>query len=173
MDQKRVSATQYQYAVRAYRKENGKEVYSQYNAVLGATRPEMPKIQAKANSSRQITVSWNHVSRADGYSVYRKASGEKWKTMITLSKDHSSYVDKTVLPDTKYVYTVRPYKLGGGNVKYLASYKINNKVIESNLVTTPGKEYPAYNSAQKEVMKKFFMVWRQVEMFMGIRTIQM
>ena len=35
LDQKRVSATQYQYAVRAYRKENGKEVYSQYNAVLG------------------------------------------------------------------------------------------------------------------------------------------
>lgn len=52
LDQKRVSATQYQYAVRAYRKENGKEVYSQYNAVLGATRPEMPKIQAKANSSK-------------------------------------------------------------------------------------------------------------------------
>ena len=32
--------------------------------------------------------------------------------------------------------------------------QLNNKVIESNLVTTPGKEYPAYNSAQKEVMKK-------------------
>ena len=56
LDQNLVSATQYQYAVRAYRKENGKEVYSQYNAVLGATRPEMPKIQAQANSSRQIRI---------------------------------------------------------------------------------------------------------------------
>ena len=62
----------YQYAVRAYRKEGGKYVYSKYTPVLGATRPGTTSPTIRAASSSKMNVSWKAVSRADGYRIYRK-----------------------------------------------------------------------------------------------------
>lgn len=165
LDQSRVSATQYQYAVRAFRKENrGTDVMSKYKAVPVATRPEMTSIQAEVNSSTQITASWKKIPRVDGYRVYRKASLQKWKLLADVSSNTTSYVDKKASSNTKYVYTVRPYKKSGTQ-KWEATYKVGNQVIESNVVKTPSDSSGSsdgsgsgnnakYGASQKEVMKK-------------------
>lgn len=157
IDKNLVSGTQYEYAVRGLRKEGGgKEVLSKYKTVAAVTRPARMKlgsISAKADSSNQVTVSWKKAGRADGYQIYRKASGQKWRLLADVSPDTVKYVDKKASANTKYVYTIRAYKKLG-NQKLLADYREGKKVIESNLVQTPPTECPKFNSAQKEVMKK-------------------
>ena len=143
LDRNLTSSKPYQYAVRAYRKEGKKNVYSKYVPALGATRPQQTTVKAKAVSSSRVDVSWNKNLRSSGYCIYRRAAGEKWVLVADLAKTNSSYSDKKVKADTKYVYAVRPYKKAG-NVKYMASFKPSSPVH-----TTVG-----FTQTQKDVMKK-------------------
>ena len=152
LDRNLISSKPYQYAVRAYRKEGKKNVYSKFIAVTAATRPQATTVKAKAVSSKRVNVSWKQNLRSDGYCIYRRAAGEKWVLVNDVSKFSSSYDDQKVKADTKYVYAVRPYKKGG-NVKYMASFK------QSSLIHTPenvsgGSSYAEFTQAQKDVMKK-------------------
>lgn len=148
LDRNLPGAKVYQYAVRAYRKENGKNVFSKYTSVLGATRPAGTTATPKVVSSSQINVSWKAVSRADGYRIYRKTGG-KWSFVADVSSSATSYSDKKVEANKRYIYTVRAYKKAG-NVKYLGVLK------QSKLVTTPVKisSTSKFTSSQKEVVKK-------------------
>lgn len=138
----------YQYAVRAYRRESGKYVFSKYTTVLGATRPGTTSSTIKAVSSSKINVSWNTVSRADGYRIYRRANSGDWVFVADLGASRTSYADDKVSGGTRYVYTVRAYKKAG-NVKYLAATQ------QSNSVSTPNSSSTTrFNNSQKEVMKK-------------------
>lgn len=151
LDRNLTSSKPYQYAVRAYRKEGKKNVYSKYVPALGATRPQQTTVKAKAVSSSRVDVSWNKNLRSSGYCIYRRATGEKWVLVADLASRNSSYSDQKVKADTKYVYAVRPYKKAG-NVKYMASFK------QSSLIHTPenvsGGSHQEFTQAQKDVMKK-------------------
>lgn len=131
LDRNLTSGKPYQYGVRAYRKENGKNVYSIFTPVTGATRPLKTTVIARAVSSSRVNISWTRVSRCDGYYVYRRAAGEKWKQIAVLNRTRRSMADTTVSSGKKYVYCVRAYKKGG-NVRYLAP------MTQSRIVTTPG-----------------------------------
>lgn len=151
LDRNLVSGKAYQYAVRAYRKEGGRNIYSVYTPAIGATRPQstVPRIKSTSYSNR-INVFWNQVRRTDGYMIYRKETGGKWKFVADVPKTRKSYADKTVEGGTEYIYCVRPYKKSGGK-KYMAALK------RSNAVTTPidtSSDNTSFTSAQKDVMKK-------------------
>lgn len=152
LDQGLTPATSYRYAVRAYRKEGNQTVQSRIHETAIVTRPDITTVRAKVNSDTQATVSWRKVERADGYRIYRRASMQNWQLVSDVLGNSTSYVDNKLSPNTKYVYTVRAYK-SCGNAKYLAAYIINNKIIQSNVVTTPAGS-SKFNSSQKEVMKK-------------------
>ena len=130
LDRNLTSGKPYQYAVRAYRKESGRNIYSLYTPVIAATCPLKTTVIAKAVSSSRVNISWTRVSRCDGYYVYRRAAGEKWKHIATLDRTRRSMADTRVSGGTKYVYCVRAYKKGG-NVSYLAP------MTQSRAVTTP------------------------------------
>lgn len=105
------------------------------------------------------------MNRADGYRIYRQLGG-KWSLVADVAASKTSYADKTVASNTRYIYTVRAYKKAG-NVKYLGVLK------KSSAVTTPKKTVSSSNSkftsAQKEVRKKSSMLWKQADRFMEIR----
>lgn len=152
IDRNLTAGKPYQYAVRAYRKEGNKNVYSIFTPVIGATRPLKTTITARAVSDSRVNVQWTRITRCDGYYVYRRAAGEKWKFLTTLDRTKTSYADTKAEDSTKYVYCVRAYKKGG-NVRYLAP------MSTSNLVTTPqntasSESHSRFNSSQKDVMKK-------------------
>ena len=148
LDRNLPGAKIYQYAVRAYHKEKGKNVFSKYTTVLGATRPSGTTATVKVVSSNQINISWKAVNRADGYRIYRQR-GSKWSLVADVASSRTSYADKTITSNTRYSYTVRAYKKAG-NVKYLGVLK------KSSAVKTPKKSVSGskFTSAQKEVMKK-------------------
>lgn len=152
IDRNLTAGKPYQYGVRAYRKENGKNVYSIFTPVTGATRPFKTTVTAKAVSANRVNVSWNRITRCDGYYIYRRAAGEKWKYLTVLDRTKTSYADTKASGNTKYVYCVRAYKRGG-SVNYLAP------MSSSRLVTTPSGgsssgTYAKFNNSQMEVMKK-------------------
>lgn len=103
LDRNLPGAKVYQYAVRAYCKENGKNVLSKYTSVLGATRPSGTTATVQAVSSNQINVSWKAVNRADGYRIYRQLGG-KWSLVADVAASKTSYADKTVASNTRYIY---------------------------------------------------------------------
>lgn len=155
LDKNLTTSKPYQYAVRAYRKEKGKYVYSKYTQVIGATRPLSVTATVKASSSSTVSVSWKKSSRSDGYRIYRKVVGKSWEFVADLPKTTTSYSDTKVSADTKYVYTVRPYKKGG-NVKYMAAVKQSRQVTtpKAAAVNDSAVSQTAFTAAQKDVMKK-------------------
>lgn len=60
-------------------------------------------------------IKWNKVANADGYYVWRKASGKKWIKIATVKGiGKVSYIDKTVKKKdgVKYTYSIQAYNNG-------------------------------------------------------------
>ncbi len=112
------SGEKYTYTVRAY---NGS--YKSYYVKSGVASMylSIPDVVAQndytAEKGSAIKVSWNSVTGAKTYRVYRKAQSEKsWKIIADEYKD-KVYYDTTAESGVKYYYTVRAQ-----NGDYLSSY---------------------------------------------------
>lgn len=116
-----VSGTYY-YTVRAYIKADGKNVWGGYQkpglcAVISDTPVLVSAASSKSKGESRITVKWEAVPDVDGYRVYRKIDGGKWKLYTTKSADTLSIVDNKVSSGVVYTYTVRAcVKSGDGQV---------------------------------------------------------
>ncbi|MBO7179230.1 MAG: hypothetical protein J6V78_02710 [Clostridia bacterium] len=78
----------------------------------GSVLPGKVKLQKAASAFGGVNVTWNAVSGADSYTVYRKAAGAKNWTTLGTSKT-TSYLDTTAKTGTKYTYTVRAKNIVG------------------------------------------------------------
>ena len=91
--------------------------HTSYNKTItmnngGSVLPAKVKLQKAASAYGGVNVTWNAVSGAESYTVYRKAAGAKsWSTLGT-SKT-TSYLDTTAKTGTKYTYTVRAKNIVG------------------------------------------------------------
>ncbi|MDR0706714.1 MAG: fibronectin type III domain-containing protein [Treponema sp.] len=74
-------------------------------------------VSATAAGSTGVAVSWNRVSSADSYRIYRSASVDGSYSQIDSVNDSSStsYTDTGLSPDTTYYYKVSAYNNGGGS----------------------------------------------------------
>lgn len=68
-------------------------------------------------SGDNMRITWNPVSGAQRYQIYRKQSGT-WKKIGTCKSTKLSYTDKTTLVGAKYQYRVRAYAKIGGKAVY-------------------------------------------------------
>lgn len=101
----------YTYKIRAYSMVNGTAKYSDFTGGK-AVKPALstPAVSVKVSSGGYNTVSWNKISGAEGYVVYRKTSSGKWTKISTIKKAATtSYKDKKTKATTVYEYTVRAY----------------------------------------------------------------
>lgn len=119
------AGTKYTYTVRAYRTVNGKIYWGDYDRTgLSVTPPMVGTVKLgsiKASSSTKVTLSWNTVSGATGYRIYRRTGSGSWKTLKTVTVKTRQYTDTTAKAGTKYTYTVRAYKRASGKT-YWGSY---------------------------------------------------
>ena len=107
----------YSYTVRAYNKYGRK--WSSYDtkgkAVTIPAVPSVVKASAKANSYKQVTVTWTKSINATNYLVYyRSADTTKWTRIANVSSKTLKYVHKSsrkypVKAGRTYYYMVRGY----------------------------------------------------------------
>lgn len=80
----------------------------------GGTSPEVtvtaPALVSAANSNGGVTVTWEQVSDAKGYRIYRKEPGGSWTRIGNVSSNKTvTYKDSTAVSGKEYIYTVRGY----------------------------------------------------------------
>lgn len=94
------SGSTYLYAVRAYNSSGG-SAYSSSSEIIFLSQPEA----VVTNKIKGIQVSWDKISGAKSYHVYRKTSGGDWKQLGTVTD--TDYLDTTAKSGTTYYYMVR------------------------------------------------------------------
>ena len=104
-----------------------KTVYDSSKRNIKVSAPKLGKVSSGYNF---LKISWGKVSKANGYQVYRKINGGKWKSVKYVSG--TSYTDKNVKAGNTYTYTVKAYQTLNGK-KIFSSY--NKKGISGKLTT--------------------------------------
>ena len=76
--------------------------------------PGSTKLAGVSNTATGIKITWNAVSGADTYIVYRKAgSAASWSKLATVKAGTTSYADSNVTAGTYYTYTVKATNASG------------------------------------------------------------
>lgn len=110
----------YYYKVKAYKVVNGNRVYSKIaDRVYATPRLNTPVIKVKAGTNK-ATVSWNKVSGAYGYKVYRATSenGTYYLKKTVNSSSSLSYTNTGLTKGKTYYYKVRAYRVVDGKNVY-------------------------------------------------------
>ncbi len=118
------SGTKYIYTVKAFNGDVKSGIKSS-SSILYLVQPTV-KI---ANASTGVKVSWNKITGATGYKVYRAeyANGKwtGWKSVKTIDKSSTvSWTDKSVKSGVKYKYTVKAV-----NGKTASTYKSSSSLL--------------------------------------------
>ena len=104
-------------------------------AQLKCSRTQVQKV---VNGSKGVKVTWNKVSGADCYRVYRKTKNGEWKYLDSTKK--TSFVDDTAKSGTKYYYSVRVKNEAGLSERSnaLSRYYIEDPLLKSVKTTKSG-----------------------------------
>ena len=96
----------YYYKIKAFSNYNEQNFYSPYSKVASANTTLQAVSSVKTKGSKYyITVSWNSVSGATHYKIYRATSKNGKYTLIKKTKS-KSFVDKSVLKRKTYYYKI-------------------------------------------------------------------
>ncbi len=109
--------TTYYYKVRAYRLIDGNYYFGAYSDVVsGKAIPAAPSgVSVTKASKKYVKVSWNKVSGASGYRVYRsRAKTSGFSKIKTVTSGAILSCKKKTARSKKYYYKVRAYKTVNG-----------------------------------------------------------
>lgn len=106
----------YYYKVFAYRLVNGQRVYGSPSDIKAVKIiPGATKITKASPGNKSVTLSWNKVSGASGYRVYRCLSKDGFYSAVKqVGSSTSSYKDTGLKKGTVYYYKVRAYRTVNG-----------------------------------------------------------
>ncbi len=148
LDNSPVSGKPYRYTVRAVC-GNYRSYYSSEGALL--KRLSNPTSIKATNRSDGIFLTWNGVSGAAKYRVYRRGAGESWQLLGVVTNKY--YLDKTAKINTKYRYTVRA--VSGTTFSYYYSdgpvIIFSNPVFKSIIDTTYAESYASIKANLKKL----------------------
>ena len=115
-DTKVTAGTAYTYKVRAYKTVNGSQVYGDYSNEASATPAlEAPQITVRNASYNSVTITWNQISGAHGYKVYRSTKKDSGYRAVKTVNDKTTITctDKKLSVGTKYYYKVCAFRTVG------------------------------------------------------------
>ena len=90
-----------------------------------------------SNTATGIYIQWTAVDNAEGYNVYRKASGGSWKK-IAIVKDATEYTDTKAVAGTIYGYAVKAFC--GDVLGYYTGMKVTMRLTAPTLSLTGTSE---------------------------------
>ena len=150
------SGVTYKYTVKAI---NGK-YQSSFVATKSLVFLPVPTVKA-ANSATGVKVSWDKISGATSYIVYRREfKSDKWTGWKNLgSVEKNSFVDTSAKSNAKYQYTVRAVN-GTSKSVYKASATL--RYLAAPTVTLAGDETGITVSWTKVAGAKSYVIYRSV-----------
>ncbi len=130
-DRNLVGGMKYTYTVRADGKNGGRSAYLSGKQLICLNKPSKVNLTSTTNG---VALSWNKVTSATGYRVYRKLQGESKFKLIKNLKGNSktSFTDENVISGYTYIYTVKGvrgsvaggYDKNGYSIQYIAAPKL-------------------------------------------------
>ncbi len=124
--------TTYYYKVRAYRLIDGIYYFGDYSNVISKKPvPAAPGgVKVAKVSSKKVSISWNKVTGASGYRIYRSTSKTGGFSKIkTLTSGSKVTYKKTVSRKVKYYYKVRAYTTVNGKKVWGAYSAVKAKTL--------------------------------------------
>jgi len=121
--------------------------------VVSSYRVDYPRLKNVTASSGGLTVSWNKVSVAERYSVYRrlKSSNGDWQRIATTPNNSVlTFTDRNVVSGVNYNYTV------------VAWYKNSKSSFDSEGITGTYFSSPKLTSARCFKSEKIVVEWNSV-----------
>ena len=112
------TGTKYYFKIRSYRTVEGVKIDSDLSSSRYAV-PSLstPSIKKLTPGTKKVTVSWNKISGAHGYKLYRATSRSgSYKLVKTTSS--TSFTDKSLKKGRKYYYKLKAYRKVDGKTKY-------------------------------------------------------
>lgn len=113
-DEDVTSGKTYLYKVRCYWTIGGTNYYGNYSSVVSVTTPpaKVSGVSTAVRSSTYLTLSWDKVSGASGYRIYKyNTSSKSYEKVTTISKGSTvSYKITGLTAATEYQFKVRAYK---------------------------------------------------------------
>ena len=141
--------------VRAYKTVNGSQVYGDYSNEASATPAlEAPQITVRNASYNSVTITWNQISGAHGYKVYRSTKKDSGYRAVKTVNDKTTITctDKKLSVGTKYYYKVCAFRTVGdknvaGNYSDVQSIKAAPEAVtlKSEAAKMQYKEYFLYS----------------------------
>ena len=110
------SGTSYKFAVKAYKTVNGKEITSSsFPTVTSTTNPStISNFKATTTTASSVKLTWNKVSVADGYIIYKYDNTKKTWVRIGKGKHNGVYTAVNLKAGTTYKFAVKAYKTVNG-----------------------------------------------------------
>ncbi|MEL7569205.1 MAG: fibronectin type III domain-containing protein, partial [Eubacteriaceae bacterium] len=129
------TGTTYYYKILAYRTEGTVITNSAYSAVKYAkVVPATPDgVSAQSASAASIKITWNKVSGASGYTIYRLSSTGTYPSIATVTSSYNYYTNAGLITGTTYYYKVASYRLVGTTKVYGTASEIVSAAPESSL----------------------------------------
>lgn len=113
--------TLYEYKICAVKDIDGEEqIGEESDPVSQRTTLERAEMSSVESLDYQtLQVSWNQVTGADGYEIYRSENTDQWNQVGQAGTDAGcTYIDKGLRLGTEYSYKVRAYRMSNGNRVY-------------------------------------------------------
>lgn len=143
------------YTYRIIARHTGEDLISQSGAsgTRTACRPEAPADFTAVNTAKGISLSWEQVEHATGYTLYRSTNGTKWSAVKTLSgSENTSWTDTGRTSGAKYYYRIR------------SLVKIGSSTYRSETLDSPMLYRLARPSIQKisALEDGFRLTWKRI-----------
>lgn len=122
-DSTAVNGTTYYYAVSAISSTAGTTESTNSSPEVSATPTgaspptTAPTISAVTPACSSVAITWNSISDATSYYIYRKVSGGSYGTALAtnVGVNNTNYVDSTAIAGTTYLYAVTSVNVNGEN----------------------------------------------------------
>lgn len=151
------------YAVKAVSVINNRTLYSIYSqtASLVASKPAAPAISSSSATFNTVKLTWNKVSGASGYRIYKYDTSKKTYVKVTTvyGDTTTSYTVKSLVPNTEYKFKVKAFTKSTNSIFW------GTASSAYSAVTTPKASFKAASSGSGSVT----LTWNQISDASGYR----
>lgn len=147
---------EYRFAVRAYVKSGGENIWSDYSQVIASIPVYTPsKVTGVSVTTKgtYLEIKWTKSAGAAGYNIYKSETGKSKSYKLLATTKSASCSDKAVEKAKDYYYIIKAYSVYDGKKYYSASSKKVKGTVSVEYKNEKGVVYAKNNVVIREKAK--------------------